>query len=131
MSENQKLKPFDLEKALAGEPVVTRDGINVEEIFYFAKALHVRRKLCSIFGGRYYFYEENGKYLQDQDYCLDLFMAPKKKKLYIAIKKIKDSDQPITHRSSSAYEEEWRVRELFKEELSDETWSIHEFEIEV
>jgi hypothetical protein len=29
------MKPFDLEKALAGEPVVTRDGQKIIEIHYF------------------------------------------------------------------------------------------------
>ena len=31
------MKPFDLQKALAGEPVVTRDGHKVIDIHYFEK----------------------------------------------------------------------------------------------
>ena len=32
------MKPFNLQEALAGKPVVTRDGRKVEQLFYFDKA---------------------------------------------------------------------------------------------
>lgn len=31
------MKPFNLEEALAGKPVVTRDGRDVKELFFYLK----------------------------------------------------------------------------------------------
>ncbi|MCE5180581.1 MAG: hypothetical protein LLG15_02150 [Betaproteobacteria bacterium] len=44
------MKPFNLEKALAGEPVVTRDGIPVTDFHYFEREKSVF-KVCALVDG--------------------------------------------------------------------------------
>ena len=72
------LKPFNLEKALAGEPVVTRDGRQVTDIAIF-NSLNDERNTFAVIDGQFYQFTKNGKYsrYENMDYCLDLFMTPK------------------------------------------------------
>ena len=73
------MKPFDLEKALAGEPVVTRDGKPVSHITKFP-AKNSRWQLCAVVDGFIEPFSEDGMhiFLRPQD----LFMVenPKVKK---------------------------------------------------
>ena len=69
----QKLKPFDLQAALAGKPVVTRDGIKVKEIHQF-KTVDGNRNIVAIVNGGMLSYEQNGKYPFNSSN--DLLMAP-------------------------------------------------------
>lgn len=74
------MKPFDLEKALAGEPVITRDGKKATEVVFLKTAddLYV---VIAVVDGKVLSYTKDGKYWAsksaDQN---DLFMAPKKVK---------------------------------------------------
>lgn len=71
------LKPFNLEKALAGDPVVTRDGRKVTEIAHF-KTFYNSQNIIAVLNGQFYSFFENGQYIaQDQDTEFDLRMAPK------------------------------------------------------
>ena len=72
------LKPFNLEKALAGDPVVTRDGKQVTDIAIF-NSLNDKRNLFAVIDGQFYQFTKNGSYIEYEkvEYCLDLFMAPK------------------------------------------------------
>lgn len=92
-SEN-KMKPFNLEKALAGDPVICRNGKKVDELHYFKSAdikddcqcivtvidtvIRAARKT----GLRNSF----GKGEDDED----LFMAPTTKKYYVNVYKYDD-----------------------------------------
>lgn len=69
------MKPFNLEKALAGDPVVTRDGRKVTEIVHF-KTLNNPQNIIAVLNGRLFPFYENGQYIA-QDTEFDLFMAPK------------------------------------------------------
>jgi hypothetical protein len=69
------MKPFDLQKALAGEPVVTRDGDKVTEIHNFSTR-HGEFTVFAIIEGGFLTFNKNGKHhaeFIDDDF--DLFMA--------------------------------------------------------
>ncbi len=72
------LKPFELQKALAGDPVVTRDGQKVTEISIL-NTLNSNQNVFAVIDGQFYQFTKNGKYskYENMEYCLDLFMAPK------------------------------------------------------
>lgn len=86
--KEKKLKPFDLEAAKRGEPVVTRVGYPVK--IYDFKFNHKRYSLC----GKIMFpsrdksthWTKEGHYLIDvEDSPYDLFMAPVKKEGWVNI----------------------------------------------
>lgn len=74
MNTPTNLKPFNLEEALAGKPVVTRDGRKVTEIYHF-KTEGSSFPVCAIIG-----LSPNWFDLQGKNICsnpeFDLFMAP-------------------------------------------------------
>lgn len=90
-------KPFDLGRALAGDEVVTRDGRKVLQLFYFDKASDISERLYALIGwkddksGEYYDeitrYNDNGIWFEERESHLDLFLMPKKKKLWIPVSK--------------------------------------------
>lgn len=76
------MKPFNLEKALAGDPVVTRGGQKITEIRYFNK--RDKYKLLALSeDGDLLAYDDKGIFCHQTQPHYDLFMAPKpKKKMY-------------------------------------------------
>jgi hypothetical protein len=86
------MKPFNLEKALAGDPVITRDGRKVTDIHYFkAKDLDTP-VIAEIDNTNLKFYTNDGKYYhkfyyQNNDSHYDLFMAPVIKTYWVNIYK--------------------------------------------
>jgi len=73
-----KMKPFDLEAALAGAPVVTRDGIPVTDLHCFDGADEAY-KVCALVEGRVVPVHADGRYLSCGESSFDLFMAPVKR----------------------------------------------------
>ena len=76
------MKPFDLEKALAGAPVVTRIGKEVTQVVFFnaSTTFPVR----AVIDGTIYSYTTAGARFGGVN-DLDLFMAPVKKVAYINV----------------------------------------------
>lgn len=75
-------KPFDLEKAMAGEPVVTRDGIPYKFGAYNPDAENY--KIVGWINRTYEAHLDNGKYLYSGDKSSsDLFMAAKTQKVWV------------------------------------------------
>jgi hypothetical protein len=68
------MKPFNLEEALAGKPVVTRDGRKVTEIHHLVTASSGNNKLIAVIGGSVYGYNINGEYNSKINSACDLFM---------------------------------------------------------
>lgn len=67
--------PFNLEKALAGEPVVTRGGQEVTQLTAFeTNSIY---KLAGVVGGELYRFTEEGVYIVNQVTNLDLVMKVK------------------------------------------------------
>lgn len=90
------MKPFDLEKALAGERVVTRDGRNVNQLTLFKFKDH--DYLYGVIEGSNDLSAWNpyshgaGKHIICDINEIDLFMAPKKVKRWILIHNKEDEN---------------------------------------
>ena len=71
------MKPFDLEKALAGELVVTRDGNPVTQLIKFeAKEERDGYVLYGVVNNKIFTFLDSGKYDRTfESHCFDLFMA--------------------------------------------------------
>lgn len=120
------MKPFDLEKALAGEPVVTRKGQKVILI----KRTNQDEFPISFVVDFPWGYDADSARLDgssavkdEEDDDHDLFMATQKKKLYIAISN-KPLDGQKYHDSSYAYIEE-------EDADSDTTHGFQKIEVEI
>ena len=69
------MREFNLEEALAGKPVVTRDGTKISEIHYF-KTMEIHEyQLLAILEGRIEYFLKNGKYYDGCENENDLFMV--------------------------------------------------------
>jgi hypothetical protein len=70
------MKPFDLEKALAGELVVTRDGNPVTQLIKFEAIVEDGYLLYGVVNNKIRNFLESGKYDKTfESHSLDLFMA--------------------------------------------------------
>ena len=91
------LKPFDLQRALAGDPVVTRAGSIVKELHYFEK-LDGQKLYCvvhTLLG-----YSDSGTFWSDgREDAHDLFMMPIKKTYWINIYKSDIEKERMTVRN--------------------------------
>lgn len=77
------MSPFDLEKALAGAKVVTRDGREVTQLTKF----DVRGDfpLTGIIQNKRESFKLNGKYSDHIESHYDLFMAPQKQSIWVNV----------------------------------------------
>ena len=78
------MKPFNLQEALAGKPVVTRDGRKVEQLFYLDKAEN-EFKLRAVVDGSITAYTDNGCFYSEVITESDLFMAPEKREYWAGV----------------------------------------------
>lgn len=78
------MKPFNLQEALAGKPVVDGYGSPVTELHYFATA-RGGQKLVAVVGGDADSFSDNGQFLEDRVSKNDLFMASEKKEGWVNI----------------------------------------------
>lgn len=71
------MKPFDLQKALSGAKLVTRDGREVTEFIHDPCPNGSAYNYLAYIGNTTYGYSENGKFYVDgsYDHELDLFLA--------------------------------------------------------
>jgi len=67
------MKPFNLERALAGDKVITRDGREVTQLVHF-KNVETSNDLFGVLEHCILSWKENGNYWGDD--VFDLFMAP-------------------------------------------------------
>ena len=81
------MKPFSLEQALAGTPVITRDGVKVIRLIELPEAKPKSKLVVVLEDGETATFNEAGRYYSMRDSSLDLFMAPTKKEGYINIYK--------------------------------------------
>lgn len=79
------MKPFDLTRALAGDPVITRDGRQVTELHHFKTAKNQNNGVFAIIDGEAFTFDYNGKYLAISSHIMDLFMAPKKRTIWVNV----------------------------------------------
>ncbi|MET3232230.1 UNVERIFIED_ORG: hypothetical protein ABIC54_004435 [Burkholderia sp. 1263] len=80
------MKPFDLKKAIAGDPLVTRDGRSARLIGHAPEFEESSRVIVAIEGvdsARQHY--ESGAYTRDAEHGSDLFMAPKKRTVWVNV----------------------------------------------
>ena len=83
----KKLKPFDLEAALNGAEVVTRDGKKVTEVVVLKNTFYGKNVLALINNGLYSF-KQDGKFEEDAEHFNDLFMKPQQVTKWVNIYKL-------------------------------------------
>lgn len=73
------MKPFDLEAAMRGEPIITRDGRPAKFVAYVPEA-HISAQVIAIINGQAFtsHYGSDGSFYTSYENCRknDLFMAP-------------------------------------------------------
>ena len=81
------LKPFNLQEALAGKKVVTRDGREVIGIKFWNNATNDKYSVAGCIDGVVQLWTKDGGYFgyRSDTSRLDLFMAPETKKVYIGV----------------------------------------------
>ena len=67
------MKPFNLQEALAGKPVVTKDGRKVTEIYHFNTA-ETTHPVYACIDKHVYIFREEGTFYDNYPSHLDLFM---------------------------------------------------------
>ena len=84
------MKPFNLERTLAGDPVITRAGRTVKIAGHNPDAAPTEQLVGWVDEHPCYWYF-SGKYLQDIESKLDLFMTPIKKTGWINLYRCSDN----------------------------------------
>lgn len=77
------MKPFDLEAAKRGEPIQTHEGELMTFIAHVPNATPEQRVLVLDSTGGVWGCHENGQVLADFGNACDIFMAPKKRTIWI------------------------------------------------
>jgi len=78
------MKPFDLEAAKRGDPIVCRDGTPAKFIAHVPEAHEACSRLVVLAGGEVFVLRENGTFwVDDSPHDFDLFMAPKKRTVWV------------------------------------------------
>jgi hypothetical protein len=100
------MKPFNLEKALAGEPVVTRDGRKIKDLHFF----HTLTRDCKLYGvinNSVMAWTNEGHWLSTgQEQPEDLFMEEPEKWVNVYYSKVQDEVW-----ASDFYESEEKAKE--------------------
>lgn len=73
------MKPFNLQRALAGDAVITRDGRTPTQITYFSDIKNTGYKLYAVLDGGIVSYNSEGKYCDIKQNREDLFMVSDQK----------------------------------------------------
>lgn len=88
----KQLKPFNLEQALAGAPVITRDGMRVIRLIELPEAKPKSRLVAVFEDGETATFHKGGRYYSMRDSSLDLFMATTKKEGWINVYNVHSLD---------------------------------------
>ncbi|MBU9386612.1 hypothetical protein [Burkholderia multivorans] len=84
--DTSKLKPFDLEAAKRGEPIVTREGIPARFIAYVPEFKDGYRFIAAVDGGdEPACFFDSGAFRQEGTHPLDLCMGPRTKTVYVNV----------------------------------------------
>jgi len=77
------MKPFDLEAAKRGDPIVCRDGTPVKFIAHVPDAYNGPKVVAMRDKGVIYIWHESGEFVKDEKTDSDLVMAPKKRTVWV------------------------------------------------
>lgn len=121
------MKPFDLNAAIAGAPLVTRDGREVTEFHYYSKSTEVEHyPIGAVIDGKIQGFTKFGAHHQYSHF--DLFLKSEKKKLYVGIKKLARL-VPVVHDVTVGFYTEKEVSDFLKQENKND-YQIVEVEID-
>lgn len=112
ITEENQPEPFDLERALKGEKVITRNGLEVTEVHYFKTAKSCIFSIGAVIMGDLHKFGDKGNFMMDGEHHLDLFMAHRPSE-YVT-KWVNLYDERVTDntiRCSSAYHSKERAIE--------------------
>ncbi len=99
------MKPFDLEAAKRGEPIVTRDGRSVVFVAHDPSFTETHRVIVRVEGtGSPRCYAESGEYYKNYSDDLDLFMVPRKRTAYVNVYGVRHASRAAQH--SCAFDSE-------------------------
>jgi hypothetical protein len=104
------MKPFNLEDALAGKPVVTRDGVKVEQINLFTGSTHMF-PLFAVIDGRITSFNENGRENMYNESKNDLFMVTEKITKWVNVFRVAYEDR---YNVGDMYDTEEKAKEMGK-----------------
>jgi hypothetical protein len=80
------MKEFNLEEALAGKPVLTRNGKNITELYFFKNSDVCEPLFGMVEGDKDVFsWNKDGIFNTYQKSGFDLFMAPEKKSIWVNV----------------------------------------------
>ncbi|MHB9161363.1 MAG: hypothetical protein ACYC6W_10860 [Nitrosotalea sp.] len=126
------MKPFNLERALAGDKVITKNGHIVLELILQFKLIEPYINLIGTINGYVYTWNKEGKiYVDGTSNPFDLFMSSTKKKLYIAIHKNKETNNHHLIFKGKSYESKEELEEVLSYYIGSENFIIVETEIEI
>jgi hypothetical protein len=80
------MEKFNLERALAGEPVITREGKEVTQLTYFKEARE-QYNLVGLMEGVVCTWNEKGTSILGHETSSDLFMKPKENAIWVNVYK--------------------------------------------
>jgi hypothetical protein len=80
------MEKFNLERALAGEPVCTRDGNEVTQLTYF-EAPKDPYPVVGVLEGEVCGWQTNGRFLESENISKDLIMKPKENAIWVNLYK--------------------------------------------
>jgi hypothetical protein len=128
MTNNTQLRPFNLADALAGKPVVTRDGRIVEQLTLLDKAAPHKQRLLSVFDNAIHcHYEETGKYWTTSESGADLFMLAQPKTYWFAKNKQFHSNKykdGLAFDTTCLYESKEYVEQLINGSYHKDNWEL-------
>jgi hypothetical protein len=92
------MEKFNLERALAGEPVITRNGKEVTQLVYFKDVIH-KDCVYGVIGNQIKNWCIDGKYFHDDpnEFGADLFMKPKENAIWVNVYKREDGSLFLGH----------------------------------
>ena len=123
------MKPFNLEQALSGKPVVTRDGRKVLEIYHFktaAQPFTVRAVIDDPEKPQIQQYTEDGiTSAVFVSSSLDLFMAPEKREWWVGLSRVGSttysylatSEKAVIDDANASKAQLLAIHKLYEEEL--------------
>jgi hypothetical protein len=125
------MKPFNLQDALAGKPVITRSGHPVTQLTYFSDA-DIEQKLLGCESGTIERWDDQGYYQPSKrESSMDLFMAPVKQTFWFAY----DIEESIGHKNVTCLNSScfYKSRDVVESIRADrgKHWKIASIEIEV
>jgi hypothetical protein len=118
------MKPFNLQEAIAGKPIQTRDGRVLKFVAHVPEAGEMYKVVIMLGGGYIGCWREDGKYLKDEEGDGDIVMVPVIKTYYVNVFRSNYSyavfaSQPLDNKTEvEGHKEEYSNNSTFIETLS-------------